>query len=150
MRVRISLPLARGQLKQSIPESVRILRGHEHGPGVVPDRLDKPADRGHDHRQPGCHGYMQRPRHGGTVVGQHDRVGPGYITGELFVADIPVDALDQVGMRATGNGLVRDRPFLPRLAQYRQAELAGLITVEHAERGHQIFHPLEGADDAEI
>src|SRR5215469_16525431 len=53
-------------------------------------------------------------------------------------------------MRAAGNGLVRERPSLPCLAHYRQPELAGLIAVEHAERGHQILHPLERADDAEI
>ena len=48
-----------------------------------------------------CSGPDER----GAVIGQDDGVGPGDIRGEFRVGDVAVHALDQVRVRAAGDGL---------------------------------------------
>ena len=84
------------------------------------------------------------------MVWQDNGISPCYIRGELSVGDVAVYPLDQVRVRAAGDGLVRCCPAFPGLADYGQAELAGLLTVECTKRCHKVLDALKRANHADV
>ncbi len=150
MRVLIPLTATLEQLQQGVPQSSRIPRRHQQRARVILDRFDQSANGRHDHRQSSAHGDVQWPRRRGTMVGQDHGVCLLEISLELGVSYVAVYTLDQVRVRAAGDGLVRSCPAFPCLADHGQAESVGLITIERAERSHQVFDALKWPNDAEV